>query len=200
MTTEPSISNAGDNSMTPELFQRIKEGDHAAFGILVRNYQSYAYGLAMRFVWDRQEAEDIVQESFIKVWHGINSYQPDCKFTTWLYAIVTRLGIDRIRSQKRWRKIVMKEASEADCSPHSEAPTPEERLDTEQRINHIRALVQRLPRKQRLIFTLRDLQDLSMDEIVSETGMSSTTVKANLWHARKRMKEMMEHSRWLVGS
>lgn len=175
----------------PELFERIKAGDHAAFGTLVRHYQSYAYALAMRFVWDRQEADDIVQESFIRVWDNIGSYRPEQKFTTWLYAIVARRSIDYIRAKSRWGRIVVRDESRGECEGLHTASSQDERLDNEQFIATIHGLVEHLPRAQRLVFTLRDLQDLSVEEVVEMTGMSAASVKANLWHARKRIRELL---------
>lgn len=200
MNTASTIQDSDGHQPSPEVFQKIQNGDHAAFGTLVRCYNSYAYALAMRFVWDPQEADDIVQDSFIKVWDNIGAYQPDRKFTTWLYAIVTRLSIDHIRKRNRWSKVMMREPDIAGYESPDDSPSPDEVIDTERTIDRIRLLVDRLPRIQRLVFTLRDLQDLPMEEIVEITGQSSTTVKANLWHARRRIKELMERSQWIPGS
>jgi len=95
---------------------------------------------------------------------------------------------------------MMREPDIAGYESPDDSPSPDEVIDTERTIDRIRLLVDRLPRIQRLVFTLRDLQDLPMDEIVEITGQSSTTVKANLWHARRRIKELMERSQWIPGS
>jgi RNA polymerase sigma-70 factor, ECF subfamily len=194
MMTATTISEPHSEQPVPEIFQRIKAGDHAAFRTLVERYQSYAYALAMRFVWDRQEADDIVQESFIRVWDNIGSYRPENKFTTWLYAIVTRLCIDRIRSRNRWGRVLVRDPLQTEQERPADQPSPDERIDNEQLIERIRGLVERLPRAQRLVFTLRDLQDLTVDEVEEVTGLSATSIKANLCHARKRVREMLECS------
>jgi RNA polymerase sigma-70 factor, ECF subfamily len=202
MYMEPAstIPDSRCSGLTADLLKKLVTGDHDAFGILVRSYSGYAYNLAMRFVWDTQEAEDIVQEAFIKVWDNIGSYEPERKFTTWLYAIVTRESIDRVRRRNRWSRIVMREPEISERESPALSCSPEEMIDAEDAMERIRVLVERLPRAQRLVFTLRDMQDLPVDEVVEITAMSSTTVKANLWHARRRLREMMERSHGMSGS
>jgi RNA polymerase sigma-70 factor (ECF subfamily) len=176
---------------SPDLLDRVKAGDQAAFGTLVRQYQTYAYALAMRFVWDRAEAEDIVQESFVRVWRHIGSYRVETRLTTWLYAIVTRSSIDRIRRIRRREKLEVR-SDDADRNPDDAgAPDLHNDLHNAQLVEAIGRLVEHLAPTQRVVFTLRDLQDMPMEEIALITGMSAENVKANLWHARHRMRELL---------
>lgn len=191
MATASTISEATASQPDPGLLEKVKTRDHAAFALLVRRYQPYAYALAMRFVWDREEAEDIVQDAFVRVWENIGSYRSDERFTTWLYAIVTHLGIDRVRTRSRWKRVFTRDVHAWGDAEPAQQPHQEERLDGEQLMAAIRRLVERLPRTQRVVFTLRDLQDLSMGEIGEVTGMSPDAIKANLWHARKKMRQML---------
>jgi RNA polymerase sigma-70 factor, ECF subfamily len=182
-TTVPHLTQPA-----PELIEKIKAGEHTAFGVLVRDYQAYAFALAMRFSWDSQEADDIVQESFVRVWKHIGSYRPEQRFTTWLYAIVARLSIDHLRSKSRWRQIVVPGWERRVDEEADEELSPEDVLDNKELLAKIRKLVEQLPRTQRLVFTLRDLQDLSMEEVAEVTGMPTTSIKANLCHARRRIR------------
>jgi RNA polymerase sigma-70 factor, ECF subfamily len=186
--TQPELKAPGPS---PDLLDRVKAGDQMAFGTVVRLYQPYAYALALRFVWNRSDAEDIVQESFVRVWHHIGSYRTETKFTTWLYAIVTRLSIDRIRSTQRREKIVVRYEPVTEVTDDADGTALHDGIDNAQLVAAVRDLVEQLPDAQRLIFTLRDLQDLPMDEVTLITGMSSTQVKANLWHARRRMRILL---------
>jgi RNA polymerase sigma-70 factor, ECF subfamily len=197
MTASPNTDPKCDQ-MSPEVIERIKGGDQAAFETLVKRYQALAYSLAMRFVWDRQEADDIVQDAFIRVWENINEYRPEYKFTSWLYAIVTRLSIDRVRYKSRWRRVAITDEVGAEEQPGY--ALPDQQIDDRELIALVRQLVEQLPRTQRIVFTLRDLQDLSMDEAVQVTGMSATSVKANLCHARKRIRQLIDRTNWFVGS
>lgn len=177
-----------------ELLERIHAGEQAAFAVLVREYQPYAYALALRLVWDRIEAEDVVQESFVRVWRHIGSYRADVKFTTWLYAIVTRLSIDRIRSVKRRERTFVRYEEGEERSGDGGVSTLLDGLHNARLVEVVGSLVVQLPHTQRIVFTLRDLQDLPMDEVAVITGMSATTMKANLWHARRRMRELLAKS------
>jgi RNA polymerase sigma-70 factor (ECF subfamily) len=176
---------------SPDLLDRVKAGDQAAFGTLVRQYQSYAYALAMRFVWDRADAEDIVQESFVRVWRHIGSYRAETRFTTWLYAIVTRSSIDRIRRTRRREKLEVRSDNADSRQDDTGAADLHNDLHNAQLVEAIGRLVEHLAPTQRVVFTLRDLQDMSMEEIAVITGMSAENVKANLWHARHRMRELL---------
>jgi RNA polymerase sigma-70 factor (ECF subfamily) len=165
--------------------------DLAAFELLVRKYQPYAFSLAMKFLCDEAEASDVVQDSFLRVWKNIDRYDPRQKFTTWLYKIVTNCCVDRFRSLKRRRRIFFS----GDRDPVME-DLPDERdweriRSYEQLAEIIRSLSNQLSPTQRLVFTLRDLQDLTVDEVVEITGLSIGSVKTNLHYARKSIRDVL---------
>jgi RNA polymerase sigma-70 factor, ECF subfamily len=174
-----------------ELTGRFTEGDRRAFAELVRRNRSYAYALAMRFVWDHAAAEDIVQESFIRVWHHRTSFREGMRFTTWLYSIVTRVSLDHCRRKKRWGNLVVRGSGEQGESEHAGGPDIAGDLHTAQTLECIRRLAEELPDVQRAVFTLRDLQDLPVEEVGAITGLSADTIKANLYHARMRMRKLL---------
>lgn len=174
-----------------EVVSRSQCRDLSAFDQLVRNYQPYAFSLAMKFLCDEEEASDVVQESFLRVWKNIDRYDSNQKFTTWLYKIVTNLCVDRFRSLKRRRSIFLSR----DRDPVME-DLPDERdwmtqQSQEQLADIIRTLSGRLSKTQKLVFTLRDLQDLTVDEVVDITGLSIGSVKTNLHYARKAIRDML---------
>ena len=84
-----------------EIIKQILAGSQAAFRQLVEKYQQYAFSLAFRILCHEEEAKDTVQDSFIKIWKNINSYNDQHKFTTWMYKIVTNTAIDKLRSMKK---------------------------------------------------------------------------------------------------
>jgi RNA polymerase sigma-70 factor (ECF subfamily) len=145
----------------------------------------------MKFLADEAEASDIVQESFLRVWKHIDRYDPQQKFTTWLYRIVVNVCLDRLRALKRNRGIFFSR----DRDPLLE-DLPDEH-DWDAAITHkefaliVRTLSRQLTRTQQLVFTLRDLQDLSMDEVATITGLSIGSVKTNLHYARRSVREML---------
>ena len=182
------------NSLTEveeDVITRSQCRDLAAFEQLVRKYQPYAFSLAMKFLCDEAEASDVVQDSFLRVWKNIDRYDPKQKFTTWLYKIVINLCVDRFRALKRSRSIFLSR----DRDPVMEDLPDERDWETmrshEQLADVIRTLSGRLSPKQRMVFTLRDLQDLTVEEVVEITGLSTGSVKTNLHYARKSIRDVL---------
>jgi RNA polymerase sigma-70 factor (ECF subfamily) len=145
----------------------------------------------MKFLCDEAEASDVVQESFLRVWNNIDRYDPNQKFTTWLYKIVSNLCVDRFRSLKRSRSIFLSR----DRDPVMEDLPDERDWETlrshQQLADIIRTLSKRLSRTQKLVFTLRDLQDLTVEEVVEITGLPTGSVKTNLHYARKSIRDLL---------
>ncbi len=169
----------------------VQRGTLGEFEQLVRKHQPYAYALAIKFLCDRQEAEDVVQETFVRVWNNIDRYDPGRKFTTWLYAIVSNLCVDRFRSLSRQRGLFSRPVDE-----HLAEHLPDERdweamHSDEQLAAIIRTLAGGLSETQRLVFTLRDLHGLTVEEVVETTGLSTGSVKTNLHYARRSIRELL---------
>lgn len=180
-----------ETDVCDDVVSRSQGKDLAAFEQLVRTYQPYAFSLAMRFLCDESEASDIVQESFIRVWKHIDRYDPQKKFTTWLYKIVANLCVDRLRSLKRNRGIFLSRERDPMMEDLPDERDWEGILSREQVAAVIRTLSNRLTRTQKLVFTLRDLQDLNMEEVVEITGLSIGSIKTNLHYARKSIREAL---------
>jgi RNA polymerase sigma-70 factor, ECF subfamily len=191
MNPEHITIHTSEPGREEELTHRFKESDQGAFAELVRRNRSYAYALAMRFVWDHAAAEDVVQESFIRVWNHRESFREGMRFTTWLYSIVTRVGLDHCRRKKRWSSLVVRSASTPVESEQAESGDLAGDLHTAQTLECIRRLTEGLPDVQRAVFTLRDLQDLPVEEVGEITGLSADAIKANLYHARMRMRKLL---------
>jgi RNA polymerase sigma-70 factor (ECF subfamily) len=176
-----------------DILARVSRGDMTAFGELVRTYQSYAYRLAVRILCSETEAEDVVQEAFVRVWRNLDRYNPEVLFTTWLYRIVTNLCLDRLRAMKRHGVILNRRTSAVDANPDPPSAVDiEKAVSTSDLIRLIRTMAGDLPETQRLVFTLRDLQDLSIDEVRQITGLSEASIKTNLHYARRTLRERMK--------
>ena len=178
-----------DKSTLNDLVTSCKQNDENAFRKIVECYQFMIYSLAFRMLCNEEEAKDIVQETFIKVWVNLASYNPDKKFSTWIYAISTNLCLDKLKSSKHIY--------------HS--TTIDEKLyhlisneDIEQAIINselgeiILRLTNELTPKQKIIFTLRYLEELEIDEIIQITGMTSAKIKSNLYLARQTIRMKLE--------
>ncbi|MEX2231619.1 MAG: RNA polymerase sigma factor [Cyclobacteriaceae bacterium] len=172
-----------------EIVEKALGGDMRAFRLLVERHQSLVYKLAYRFVGARGDAEDITQETFIRLWKNLNRYRPEIKLTTWLYKIVANLCLDFLKSKYNRQT---KRSVELDDhrGMSSEWSADQSLLDKE-----LRSAVEKLTRdfspKQKAVFVLRDLEDLTMQEIAEILSMSAGKVKSNLYYARKKMGELI---------
>lgn len=172
-----------------EIINRIKEGDQAAFRELVEAYRQSAFSLAFRIVCDEEEARDVVQESFIKIWIKIGTYDPSQKFTTWMYRIITNNAIDKVRQLKR-RRLVSIEKVQGRIEKKNAGSTGNdyENAEIARLITH---LAEGLPEKQQLVFILRDIQGVDSGEVEKILDLSADSVKSNLYHARKAIREKL---------
>jgi RNA polymerase sigma-70 factor (ECF subfamily) len=174
-----------------DVVSRSQCRDLAAFEKLVREYQPYAFSLAMKFLCDEAEASDVVQDAFVRVWKNIAHYDPNQKFTTWLYKIVTNLCVDRFRALRRSRSMFFSRERDPMMEDLPDERDWETLRSHEQLADIIRTLSRQLSRTQKLVFTLRDLQDLTVDEVVEITGLSIGSVKTNLHYARKSIRDTL---------
>jgi RNA polymerase sigma-70 factor (ECF subfamily) len=175
-----------------DILARASNGERGAFDELVRTYQSYAYRLAVRILCNETEAEDVVQEAFVRVWRNFDRYDPRVLFTTWLYRIVTNLCLDHLRAMKRHGLVPHRHTSPVDASPDPPSAVDiEKAVSTADLIRIVRTIAGDLPETQRLVFTLRDLQDLSIAEVRQITGLSEASIKTNLHYARRTLRERM---------
>jgi RNA polymerase sigma-70 factor (ECF subfamily) len=168
------------------LIRQSIQGDLSAFRKLVERHQSFVYCLAFRSVANREEAEDIVQDTFIRVWLNLRLFNFRGKFTTWLYRIVANLCIDRLRAMNR--SGTGRTASEEDNPPWTDLQDDIKKLEDKDLAAYIKMLADHLSPKQRMVFILRDLQDLSIAEVSQIMQISEGSVKTNLYHARNAIR------------
>ena len=176
------------------LVERSKRNDTAAFRQLVEECQPFVFRLAFRLLCSEDEAKDIVQETFIRVWLHLHKYHPQTRFSTWLYKIVCNLCYDRLRAKNR------SPGNAAMDSDLSEVNLPAEHDIEQSVINRdlkecILALTHNLTPKQRLVFTLRDIEGLELEEVGKITGMSNAKIKSNLYLARQYIRKKMERQK-----
>lgn len=174
-----------------EVLRKCCAGDLVAFEQLVTHFQSYAFSLALKFTCDETESEDIVQETFVRIWKHIHRFDHRKKFTTWLYAIVTNLCVDRLRSIRRNRLVFQGENEETSLEEVADGRDLTDIASNEELAAIVRQLTEELPFKQRIIFTLRDLHDLSVEEVSTIARVSVASVKTNLHYARRRIRTLL---------
>jgi RNA polymerase sigma-70 factor (ECF subfamily) len=164
-------------------------GNVNAFTSIVNMHQQYAYAVAFKFLCDEENSKDVVQESFIRIWKHIADYNQKSKFTTWMYKIVVNLCYDKLRRIKRQNHIIELSIDNLDVLANDD--NPELKLSNKDIAGLIIKISEYLSEKQRIVFVLRDLEELSINEVTEITGMSESSVKTNLIYARKKIKEKL---------
>lgn len=165
-------------------------GDDRAFRRVVEENQAFVFALSYRILGNADDAEDIVQETFIRLWKNISKYRREVKLTTWLYKIVTNLCLDLLKS-RRFRE----RNSKSDLVTGSfvaDPGTPEKETFRRELQTIIAELTETLTPKQRIVFVLRDLEGLTVQEICAALSMSPGNVKSNLYYARVSMSEKLK--------
>ena len=179
--------------MTPidkDIIARCKSGDKEAFRWVVQKYQRLVFSLALKMLYHEEEAKDMVQETFIRVWQHIDDYDSKRPFVTWLYTIASHQCLDRQKSAK-----VIVSLPEDDVLLRQFASSYDEQrmLENNEWISIVRVLANGLSTKQRLVFTLCQLEGLSSQEVEQITGLDARQVKSNLYVARQTIrKRLME--------
>lgn len=172
-----------------ELIQDCQADDQLAFRTLVERYQLTAFRFAFRLTCNTPEAEDLCQEAFVRVWNYRHKIRQEATFSTLLYTIVSRLWLDHNRAQKR--RFLSQITGSLNPEMVDRQASPESITINQDLAQRIRALSRKLPPKQRLVFTLRDLEDLNIKEVVEITGLSSGSVKTNLSLARQKIRKQL---------
>ena len=174
-----------------DIILQCQQGDKEAFRWVVKTHQRMIFSLALKMLCDEEEAKDIVQETFIRVWQSIRNYDPQKTFSTWVYTIASRLCIDRLK--KSSRMVVLPEDEIALRRFASDADS-QQSLENREWISIVRMLAEGLSDKQRLVFTLCQLEGIPSAEVEQITGLDAKQVKSNLYVARqtirKRLKEL----------
>ena len=168
------------------LVQGCLAGDQEAYRILVDRYRDRAYWAAYHVVHHHEDAADIAQEAFIRVWRSAARYQPQAQFTTWLYRIVVNLCLD-FRRRRRHASI---DAAGADA-PAGEEPSAE--LEREELSRTIQRVVADLPDRQRVALVLHRFSGLSLAEVCSVTGLSDSAVESLLVRAYAALRKKLEY-------
>lgn len=188
----------GTNLKELRLIQQAQGGHSHAFTELIQPYQHRVYALALHKLNHPQEAEDIVQETVLRVYVHLNRYKQPFKFSTWVFRIATNLCIDRLR--KRIRTLSL-DAPVSLCSDHNRYPcladrnrTPEEVLLEQEEYAALRDAMEKLPSHYRSVLFLRYMKEMTLSDIGKTLKIPVTTVKSRVHRGRKALKSHMATS------
>lgn len=168
-------------------FFRIADKKHFAFNILLRRYQEKIYFFVRRMVVDHDDADDVVQNVFIKVWKNLDSFREDSKLFTWLYRIAVNESLSFLKN-KQIRAYVSLSSPEAMMVKALREDTYYDGTEIQKRL---REAIVRLPKKQQLVFNMRYYEDLSYAEISDILGTSVGALKASYHFAVKKIEDFV---------
>jgi len=176
------------------LMLRVKEGDNEAFELLVELHQSAVIGTVAKMLGGASEAEDIAQQVFIRIWKSAKRYQPQAKFTTWMFTITRNLVFNETRRRRRKPTVSVEEREEESHQQVEDvhSTTPDQDVLHSELERAVDDAIQALPDKQRLAVVLRRYEEMPYDEIGRVLSMSVPAVKSLLFRARTQLKESLE--------
>ncbi len=178
-----------------ELMLRVRSGDAESFEVLLRRHRRPLISYFCRMVRDQALAEDLAQEVFLRVYQARARYQPEARFTTWLYRIATNLALNAIRDRREPDAPVEADGWDRD-SPEAQIPdskpTAEQSLIRSDRERIIRQAVEALPGNQRAAVVLHKYQEVDYRQISRILGVSESAVKSLLFRAYETLRERLE--------
>ena len=166
------------------------DGDKAAFGELLQRYKNLVYSVALRMVNDKEEANDLAQEIFIKLYRNLEKYQPEYRFSTWTIKVATNHVID-YRRKKKHETVSLDEVEATSPLAADAADSPEEAYLAKEQSNLLNKLVDNLPDMYKVPIVLYHQQGLSYTEISDITGEPLSKVKNRIFRGRKMLKESL---------
>lgn len=191
MTTDQTILDGDDRAGDARLVEEARRGQRDSFGVLVRRYERRLLRVIGRFVRDADAAEDLAQETFLRVYERLEQFDPSRRFAPWLFQIGVNLALDYHRKQKRRRRIwsffFSDSRSERPLDPATPDPRESQELEAE-----VRQVVDRIPEQFRLVLILRDLEGFSTSEIAAILDRKEATIRWRLAEARNRFQEFWE--------
>ena len=176
------------------LVARAQAGDRPAFQQLVERHQRRVYQLVLGIVKDREEAMDVMQDTFVKVHQNLQGFKGDALFTTWTHRIAYNLAIDSVRRSGRFDRVSVDETTLTDegdqQDPYStHSPSPQKAALRGELAEEIRRALALLSENHRSILLLRELDGLSYEELAETLGIPKGTVMSRLFHARQKLQQ-----------
>lgn len=186
------VSSGFENGPQPtdaRLVDDTKQGDRRAFEQLVRRYEHRLIRVLLRFVNDLDLAEDLAQETFLRVYQRLSQFDPSRRFSPWLFRIGVNLALDHHRRRKRslWTMLFSDRGGDRWPDPAVEDCRPEQDLQQE-----VRRVIGQLPEKYATVLVLRDLENFSTSEIAAILERREATIRWRLAEARNRFQELWE--------
>ena len=193
LVTKGSVVSSNEQMTTnndQKIINQILEGDTNAFSVLVDNYKDLVFTLAMRMVKNREEAEEVSQDTFIKVYKSLNKFKGNSKFSTWIYRVAYNTCLDRLKKIKReYNVVAIDEFTEHQVKTLDNALNQMEEQEHKQKIQEC---LQLLPSDDSFLLTLYYFEDQSLEEISKVVGITANNVKVKLFRSRKKLTSILK--------
>ena len=169
------------------LIEKCLDGDQAAWEQIVRQYWRKVFNVAYKFVGSHEQAEDLAQEIFLKIFRSLATFDRRANFQTWLISVSRNLCIDHYRSVRKERQTIDRDVAAEDLSPAAATASPLATLENRDLAATLRQALQTLPQSLRVAVLLRDLQELSYLEIAERLDLPEGTVKSRINRGRHEL-------------
>jgi RNA polymerase sigma-70 factor (ECF subfamily) len=179
-----------------ELMLRVKEGDHASFGLLLSRHRSAVIRFLYRMVQNQAVAEELAQEAFLRVYRSRTTYEASAKFTTWLFRIATHLALNWLRNGRREQTQETLADGSGEVAGHEfpdHTPTVEQAMVYRARIAEVRQAVAALPDKQRAAVLMHKYEEMEYRQIARVLNCSESAVKSLLFRAYENLRARLAH-------
>ncbi len=199
VATKKSQENPAIRDPDVRLMLRVKEGDEGAFAELVTNYQTRLVSIFYNMLGNRETAEDLAQECFLRIYQARNGYEPTAKFATWLYRIANNLASNTRRSFGRRKEVSLsaREPAMSDAPPREQsvpdksALMPTRQVDSRETREVVRDAMSELNDRQRMAVLLHKFEEMSYADIGEAMELTPTAVKSLLSRARDNLRESL---------
>ncbi len=185
------------------LLKRAKKGDVDAFEQLIEKYQKKVYNIALKMLGNKEDAYDMSQEVFIRVYRSIDKFKEQASLSTWIYKITTNVCLDEIRRRKNRFTVSIDDDMELNDSKvkrqiEYDGPSPEIIVEENELREIINKSIQQLPEQYRVVTILRDIQGFSYEEIANILDVPQGTVKSRINRARAMLRDILYEKKELL--
>ena len=187
-------------SEEPELLEQVRAGSADAFAVVVQAYSERLYAVVLRIVHDPADAEEVVQETFLKAYRNLARFQGDSALYTWLYRIAVNAAVDHAKKQRRRRHLSLddEDSGHEPALPVAES-APEARSEKEELVALVQEGIEALPDPYRVILVLREYSEMSYEQLGEVLELPKGTVESRLFRARHKLKDWLQRRLELQG-
>ena len=181
------------------LISRLKGKDPAAYKELFTQFKDQVFTVALGFVPDKEDAEDISQEVFVEIFRSVEHFRADAQLSTWIYRITVNKSLELIRKRKRKKRFAFLESILPGEGPQIKDPStlthPGLRLENKEKAEQLYAAIERLSENQRIAFTLTQVEGMSYKEVCDTMGLTQGAIESLIFRARKNLQKYLKQMR-----